>query len=301
MTIRLVCVGMSAQDAIYRVPAIPATPVKVLATDYRECGGGMAANASVAAARLGAQVQYWGRVGDDALGHRITTELADEGVDVRHVRRVPGCKSPSAAILVDPRGERLIRAYNDPALDRDPSWLPLAELAQADAALADVRWMEGAAAVLDRARTDGKIAMLDADFGPVEALRDLVPRATHVVFSAAGLGVLCGDSSPGAALRQVSSMARGPVGVTLGADGLLWREAGVEHQVKGIAVKAIDTLAAGDVWHAAFTIALAEGRGARDAACFANVAAAIKCEREGGRAGAPTRAEVDAKMVKLFN
>ncbi len=301
MTIRLICIGMSAQDAIYRVPAIPATPVKVLATHYRECGGGMAANASVAAARLGAHVQYWGRVGDDALGTRITSELAGEGVDTTHVRRVAGCTSPSAAILVDPQGERLICAYNDPTLDRDPSWLRLDEVTQADAVLADVRWMEGGAAVLDRACAAGKIAMLDADIGPIEALRDLVPRATHVVFSAGGLAVLCGGASPGNALRQVASMGRGLVGVTLGADGVLWREAGVEHHVKVTAVKAIDTLAAGDVWHAAFTIALAEGRPTRDAACFANTAAAIKCEREGGRAGAPTRSEVDARFAEICN
>ena len=68
---RILCLGMSALDAIYRVPAIPATPTKVLATGYTECGGGMAANASVAVARLGGQAHYWGRVGSDELGDRI--------------------------------------------------------------------------------------------------------------------------------------------------------------------------------------------------------------------------------------
>ena len=62
-----------------------------------------------------------------ALGERILAELAAEGVDVGSVRRIAGCVSPSAAILVDDDGERLVCAYNDPALDRDPSWLPLAD------------------------------------------------------------------------------------------------------------------------------------------------------------------------------
>ena len=150
MSARLICLGMCAQDAIYHT--IPVVPTKVLATNYSECGGGMAANADVAAARLGANVAYWGRVGDDALGARIIAELASEGVRVDHVRRVRGRTSPSAAILVDARGERLICAYNDPALDRDPAWLPLADIDAVDAVLADVRWPQGAAGVLDRAR-----------------------------------------------------------------------------------------------------------------------------------------------------
>ena len=54
---------MSALDAIYRVAAHSGHPTKVLATGFTECGGGMAANASVAVARLGGQARYWGRLG----------------------------------------------------------------------------------------------------------------------------------------------------------------------------------------------------------------------------------------------
>jgi sugar/nucleoside kinase (ribokinase family) len=83
--------------------------------------------------------------------------------------------------------------------------------------------------------------------------------------------------------------------VTLGAQGFLWREQGIEHHAPAVSIKAVDTLAAGDVWHAAFAIGLAERRPVADAARFANVATALKCERPGGRRGAPTRAEVEAR------
>ena len=88
--VRILCLGHAAHDLVYRVPAIPSRPIKVVATEFYECGGGMAANAAVAAARLGADVQYWGRVADDALGQRILEDLAAEGVDVGRARRVPG-------------------------------------------------------------------------------------------------------------------------------------------------------------------------------------------------------------------
>ena len=146
----LLCVGHSALDTIFSVPEIPATPIKVLATACVESGGGMAANASVAASRLGAQVSYCGRVGNDAAGTRILAQLAAERVDVTMVRRVDRCQSPIATILVDRHGERLICIYNDPALDPDPSWLPVESIRKFSAVLADVRWPEGAARMARR-------------------------------------------------------------------------------------------------------------------------------------------------------
>ena len=288
---------MSAQDAIYRVPAIPTLPIKILATAFAESGGGMAANASVAIARLGGRPHYWGRVGDDALGTRILEELAAEGVDVSRTRRVPGCASPCAAILVADDGERLICAYNDPALDPDPSWLPVSQVESFTATLADVRWPQGAAAVLDAARRAGRLAVFDGDVGPPEALFDLASRATHVMFSEAGLALTAAGCAPGAGLAKMSAALPGVVGVTLGPEGFLWREDGLERRVPAFAIRPIDTLAAGDVWHGAFTLALAEGTAIEGAARFANAAAAIKCTRFGGRSCAPRRPEVAAVLA----
>ena len=290
----VLCLGMSALDAIYRVPAIPTAPTKILATGYLECGGGMAANASVAVARLGGQSHYWGRVGDDPLGTRILAQLAAEGVDTGTVRRVPGCVSPSAAILVADDGERLVCAYNDPRLDPDPAWLPLERVGHFSAALVDVRWPAGAAAVLDAARSHGIPAVLDGDIGPIDVLRDLAGRATHVAFSEPGLALVSGTTSPGEGLLRMAAQGPAVVGVTLGADGYLWWDGQRERRVAAPSVKAVDTLAAGDTWHGAFTLALGEGSGIETAARFANIAAAIKCTRFGGRLGAPTRSEVAA-------
>jgi sulfofructose kinase len=285
---------MSALDAIYRVPAIPVIPTKVLATAFTECGGGMAANASVAIARLGGQACYWGRLGADVLGERILAQLSGEGVDVTGVRRIPGCVSPSAAILVADDGERLVCAYNDPRLDADASGLPLEQVAGFNAVHCDVRWPAGAAAVLDAAVSAGIPALLDGDIGPPEAVVDLAQRATYVVFSEPGLAQVAGTPLPGAGLARMARSLRGVVGVTLGPAGFLWLDDGRECRVPAPRIVAVDTLAAGDVWHGAFALALSERCGVAEAARFANVAAAIKCTRPGGRLGAPTRAEVTA-------
>lgn len=293
----LLCVGHSALDTIFSVPEIPVTPVKVLATACVESGGGMAANASVAASRLGAQVSYCGRVGNDAAGTRILAQLAAERVDVTMVRRVDRCQSPIATILVDRHGERLICIYNDPALDPDPSWLPVESIRKFSAVLADVRWPEGAARWLDAARAASVPAVFDGDVGPVDALRDLCGRCDFAIFSTAGLALASGVSDVGDGLRRVQAVAHGVVGVTVGADGFLWLEGDREHRALAPRVSAIDTLAAGDVFHGAFALAIGEGKTVAAAARFANAAAALKCTHLGGRLGAPTRAEVDALLA----
>jgi sulfofructose kinase len=116
---------MSSQDALYRVPALPVAGVKVLATSYEEVGGGMAANASVAAARLGAHVEYWGRLGADGLGDRIVADLQRAGVGTDTVRHMTGARSPASVVMIDPSGERQLCTYTDPRLGDEAGWLPL--------------------------------------------------------------------------------------------------------------------------------------------------------------------------------
>ncbi|HEX4885982.1 MAG TPA: PfkB family carbohydrate kinase [Casimicrobiaceae bacterium] len=292
---RLIVLGHAAHDLVYRVPSIPTRPIKVVATSLYECGGGMAANAAVAIARLGGQVRYWGRVADDPLGKRILDDLAAEGVDVSGARKVPGCRSPVSSILVDEHGDRLICSFTDPTLDPDPGWLPLERLDETDVVLADVRWPEGSLALLDAARRAGRPALLDADVAAPDVLHELIETATHILLSEIGMNSACPGLAPGAALKSLHARHHAVVGVTLGAEGFLWREeSGAERHLAAPRVAAVDTLAAGDVWHGAFALALAEGHRIDSAAAFANRAAALKCLRPGGRSGAPTRAEVDA-------
>ena len=87
------------------------------------------------------------------------------------------------------------------------------------------------------------------------------------------------------------------VGVTLGDAGVVWLEDHEPQHVPAVKIAPVDTLAAGDVFHAAFTVALVEAMPVRAAAEFACAAAALKCERFGGRLGAPTRAEVEDALL----
>ena len=120
------------------------------------------------------------------------------------------------------------------------------------------------------------------------------PEPTTPFFPSQGSRPRAATPIPGRGLRYAQDLTRGIVGVTLGQDGFLWLEGGVERHLTAPTVSAVDTLAAGDIFHGAFALCIGERSSVADAARFANAAAAIKCTRPGGRLGAPSRAEVEA-------
>jgi sulfofructose kinase len=289
----LLCVGIATLDHVFGVESFPVTAEKHRAKDLTVVGGGLAANAAVAAARLGGRVMMAARLGEDAAGAAIVAEFEAEGVDCSLVRRWPGRRSPISAVMVDNAGERLVLSYQDPEMPVAPEWMPEDLPAGIDCVLGDTRWPEGARHLFGLARTAGRIAVLDGDR---KADAALMAAATHVAFSEQGLAEMTGIADPAAALAAVATTAGGWVAVTLGGRGVLHWDGRRPALTPAFRVEAVDTLGAGDVWHGAFALALAEGKGESAAIVFANAAAALKCTRFGGRAGAPKRAEVEAFM-----
>ena len=284
------CLGISTLDYVYSVEALPTRGEKYRSKGLAVVGGGCAGNASVAIARLGGRCWLATRLADDLTGDQIVADLAGEGVETGFARRVPGLRSPVSAILVDAQGERMIISYSDPQMPEEADWLPPQLPAGAGAVLADTRWGEGALAALQMARAAGVPGVLDGDRKPPHP--DLVGTASHVAFSAQALAELSGEADPRVGLARLAQGVATWLAVTLGKDGVLFVEDAAIVHVPAFPVETVDTLGAGDVWHGAFTLALAEGQGARAAIRFASAAAAIKCTRFGGRSGAPQRDEV---------
>ena len=280
---RAIALGAICATRIFQVDSIPAPPAKVMAQRLVQVIDGMALSAACAFARLGGQAAIWARCGDDAQGQATRESLQAEGIDVSGLHVVPGSASSQASVIVDGLGERLVIPFHDPAVDRSPGWLPLARVREADIVLVDVRWDEGAEALLRAAREAGVPAMLDGDTAPHEVLARLVPLASHAVFSDAGLLAFTGLSDVDTALRQVAHTHAGHVGASCGAAGYAWVDGDGIRRVPAPVVDVVDTLAAGDVFHGAFALALCEGQALDAAARFACHAASLKCTQFGGR------------------
>lgn len=289
---RLICIGHAALDRIYRIEAFPSKPTKMRALEHIEAGGGMAANAAAAAARLGGEVELWSRVGDDDNGVKIRRALTAAGVDARYVQQFEDNRSSTSVILVDGVGERLIVGSRDVNMPSETSWLPLERIEGADAVLADLRWLEGARVVLAAARKAGVPTVLDADLGGREALGELLALADYAIFSAPALEELVPEGSMEDRLRRIETLGPRHAGVTMGEQGYLWREGGKAGSMPAFKVDVVDTTGAGDAFHGAFALGVAEGRATAENVRRACAVAALKCTRLGGRAGLPTPDEL---------
>jgi sulfofructose kinase len=294
--VRIACVGHAALDHVFEVDAFPTRPTKTPARRYRPGTGGMAFNASIAAARLGAAVRMIGRVGDEIAVHLLRDRLRLEGVEDRGLERVPGALTSVSAIVVDARGERQIFNHRGDAIDRAHR-LDVRVLHGADVVMADPRWAAGAVAALCWARGRRVISVLDADVAPQDDLHRLVPLAQWVVFSEPGLAAFAPGCDAQAGLARALQMGCEVAMVTCGERPVLWRrhDGPLRHQAVP-QVAAVDTTGAGDVFHAALAVALGEGRGEVDAVAFAAMAAALKCLAGPGVLGAPTRAAVERAL-----
>jgi sulfofructose kinase len=294
---RVLCVGHAAHDSVYRIESFPARPTKVPALALDRSIGGMAANAACAISALGGRAIYWGPLGDDQTAALIRAEFAQAGVDASGAIRVVGAQSSQSAIIVDATGERLIISQRGTALEAGAQDL-VARPIEADVVLVDVRWNAGAELAARRGRSLGLPVVLDGEMGNAALLRRLVPLADHLIFSEPGFAEWIGRPVAMEAVADdlAALVAAGATlaAVTHGERGVVFCIRGRCGHLAAVPVKAVETLGAGDVFHGAYSLALAEGSSLEAALRFAAAAAALKCSRSGGRAGLPHRAEVDA-------
>lgn len=293
---RILCVGALTMDTIFRLDRLPDGSGKFIPLDAVEVAEGMAAAQAASIVRLGGEAALWASAGDDVTGDRLVKQIAGEGVDCSRVRRVAGARSGFSSIFMDRSGSTMIVPRYDPTLMAAPEAAP--KLGGIGAVMTDVRWPGAAALALATAKAAGIPAILDADMAAREVLDGLLPLATHVVASESAAKLVTGADSAEAAAAELAASHAGFVAVTAGADGCWWSEGGGIRHTPAPKIEAIDTLAAGDVFHAGFAVGLLEGWSMRHIIAFASAAAAIKCTRFGGRLGAPTRAEVETFLVR---
>ena len=283
------------RDLTFRVEAVPERGSKANATHLAEICGGNALNAAIAMARLGGRVAFAGPMGDarEMSSGFILERMAAEGIETAHIVRIPGAATPVSAIIIDASGERTLTIYRDPAL-----WtvqLPDAEelLADCQAVLVESRCGAFCVDLCAEARRRGIPVIVGVD--RAMALTDgLLTTASHLLFSSEQVQETAGIAHDGEALKHLAGLTPAFLAATRGPRGTIWlNEAATREETPAFPVEAVDTLGAGDVFHGAFTLRLAEGGGVREALRFAAAAAALKCTRHGGGPAAPQRIEVE--------
>ena len=290
---KVLITGVSVIDFIFQIDAIPNNYEKYRANDASISGGGVAANAAVAIARLNGKPSLVSRIGNDEIGLMIKNGLIKENVNLDNLTTFNGHKSSFSSVYINKNGDRQVMNYRDNTLPVDASMI--ANIKEHDAYLVDSRWKEGALETLKLAKKNCAPGIVDAE---ETVTKEIIKEASHIAFSMNGLKVFTKIKNKFEALKSVKNISSAWTCVTDGENGVYYlKDNKLEHiPTKIITVK--DTLGAGDVWHGAFALSLAEGNDEVNAIKFASCAATLKCKFFGGRDGFPNRQQVDQFLME---
>ena len=293
----IVVIGSSNTDMVIKADHIPVPGETVLGGEFVMVPGGKGANQAVAAARLGAEVTFVARVGDDAFGRAAIESFRREGIDTEFIAMDPKAASGVALIFVDKAGENSIAVAPGANGRLSPEDVARARPAVEKADVVVVQFeipMETVEAGMLLAKECGTRAMINpAPAAP--APREILAMADVLIPNRLEAATLLGGASgePCWLAERLLETGAGAVVITLGSDGALAAAGGTRLRIPAFKVEAVDTTAAGDAFTGAMAVALAEGSDLETAARFASCAAAISVTRMGAQSSLASREEVE--------
>lgn len=296
---RIIVVGSSNTDMVIKTGAFPQPGETLLGGEFFMFPGGKGANQAVAAARLGGDVVFIAKVGNDVFGERARQQFSEEGIAVDHLLTDPDRPSGVALITVDAKGENTIVVAQGSNATLSPEDLARAQHDFRDPAVVLMQLEIPLPTVLHAAQiarsNQGFVILNPAPAQPLPPeLLKLVNLITPNRTEAETLtGIPVNDvSSATQAAHKFRGMGIAAVVITLGREGAFVFDGNEARLVPTPSVTAIDSTAAGDVFNGALAVALAEGKTLFDAADYANRAAAISVTRMGAQSSAPYKKEL---------
>ena len=289
---RIVVVGSSNTDLVVSVTQLPTPGQTVLGGALETIPGGKGANQAVAAARLGAEVRFVARLGDDAYGAAARANFEREGLDTRFIFSTPGVASGVALIAVDAQTAENIIVVAPGAN---------AHLSAADITASSAAFEGAQATLISLEIPDEAVFAAVAESGKrgIPVLLNPAPARALPTEILAKVSVLIPNETERASLAETLTDFPGTLLTTLGSAGVRIESPGVPPiTIPSFPVTAVDTVAAGDCVVAAFAVALAEGVELTVATHLACAAAALKVTRPGAQPGLPTREEVERFLAQ---
>ena len=300
---KILVIGSTNTDMVVKTTHLPRPGETVLGGVFLMNAGGKGANQAVAAARLGAQVTFICKTGNDIFGQQSKQLFADEGIDTTYVFSDAEHPSGVALITVDDQAENCIVVASGANSCLLPSDLANAVevIEQSDIVLMQLEIpMETIEYLAEIAFMKGKTVILNP--APAQPLRkNLLQKISILTPNETEAGMISGvpvtdTASAIEAARTICAMGVQTVIITLGAKGALIYSDTFQEEIPAEKVEAVDTTAAGDVFNGALTVALSEDKSMTDAVRFACQAASISVTRIGAQASAPYRNEIEGEQ-----
>ena len=295
----LVFVGVATADAIALVDRFPEADERIVAQDVLFAGGGPAATAAVAAARLGMEAAIVSAVGDDAEGERIVQGLAAEGVDVSGISRVPGGRSGQSLVIIDgPHRTRAIVNRPGPEIDLGSNPAARSLIGAAEWVHVDQLGWRPVRRYLDQLARPPRLSVDAGNPIPGYTQTGTALYAPTIQALRATYGTPEGPDDTHALLQRAAADGAEIAVATGGGEGSFGIERGSGTLVHATppAAEIASTLGAGDVFHGALLAGLVRSErgelaGLDQVLAYATTVASLSCRGIDGRSRIPDHGE----------
>lgn len=302
---KIVVIGSSNMDMVIKTDHIPVPGETVLSGAFFMNAGGKGANQAVAVARMGGEVSFISKMGNDVFGKQFIQLFSNEGIDIRHIVSDDDLPSGVALITVDKAGENSIvvaAGANANLLPADIDEDARKEISGSSILLMQLEIpLETVEYAARHASAGGVKVILNP--APVNTLRaellshiDIITPNRTEAEMISGITVTDIETAKQAA-KAICEKGVNSVVVTMGALGSVIYTEGAFTIVPAQVVEAVDTTAAGDVFNGTLAVALSEGKDLPEAVDFASRAAAISVTRLGAQQSIPYRNEFIAESL----
>lgn len=305
---KIIVVGSSNMDMVVKTHHIPVPGETVLSGSFFMNAGGKGANQAVAVARLGGEVSFISKLGNDVFGKQFFQLFNDEGINTSFLLSDDDYPSGVALITVDQAGENSIVVASGAN-----AHLKISDIASAKEEIADAGILllqleiplETVEYVTDYAHSKGVKVILNP--APAQALPgSLLEKLFILTPNKTEASMLSGIEVTDVATAKIAAEIIHKKGVkivvvTMGSLGAVICKNGECFSVPAREVETVDTTAAGDVFNGALAVALSEEKDMKTAVEFACDAAAFSVTRLGAQSSIPYRNEFIAQKLNLGN
>jgi ribokinase len=303
--LKICVVGSSNIDLVVKSRRLPSRGETILGGEFLVVPGGKGANQAVAAAKLGAEVYFIAKLGDDIFGTQSFTNFKKEGVNTKYVTRTNKALSGVASIAVDEEGNNTIVVAPGANHLLMPEDIKKAEsaIALCGAVVAQleipVKTVECAVRLAKKLRIPFIL-----DPAPAQKLsRELLEMTDIIKPNETEAEILTGikvtdTKTAEKAAQKLLKCGVKTVIITMGAKGCYVVNNEIKEFFPAQKVKAVDSTAAGDAFVGGLAFCMAQGKSILEAVLFAGNVAALSVTKMGAQSSMPSMKEVE-KFIKL--
>lgn len=296
---KVIVIGSSNVDMVVKTSHLPAPGETILGGEFLMNQGGKGANQAVAVKRMGGNLIFMAKLGNDLFGQQSVVYFNKEGIDTRYISLDEKSASGVALISLDAHAENsiVVASGANMLLNEQDVDKVVEEMYEGDILLMQLEIpLQTVVYAAKKAFEKGVKVVLNpapACSLPKELFRYLYMITPNRIEAEMLTGIkIINDTDTEKVAETIRVMGVKNVIITLGSKGCLIQEDGVSYRVDACKVEPVDTTAAGDTFNGALCVGLAEGMDLRQAAVLASKASSIAVTRMGAQSSIPYREEL---------